>query len=65
MTGSSGRSGIPRHFEILIGAGDYWIPAFAGMTTICVPAHHSIFKAAASLPENCAIVVTPPKRGHR
>jgi protein-S-isoprenylcysteine O-methyltransferase Ste14 len=35
------------------------------MTTICVPAHHSISKAAASLPEKSAIVVGSPHRKQR
>jgi hypothetical protein len=27
-----GRSGIPRLLDSIAGRGDYWMPAFAGMT---------------------------------
>src|SRR5216684_4191204 len=32
MTGSSGRSKYSRALEVPMRGGDYWIPAFAGMT---------------------------------
>jgi len=34
MTGSGGRSSIPRVLVSITGGGDYWIPAFAGMTEV-------------------------------
>jgi hypothetical protein len=32
MTGSSGSSSIPHVLDSISGGGDYWMPAFAGMT---------------------------------
>jgi hypothetical protein len=34
MTGSGGRSSIPRPLESTAEAAVYWMPAFAGMTVV-------------------------------
>ena len=58
----SGRPSIPP-VERSMAAGDYWIPAFAGMTTICDRRTEVLWRThqatAASSPKNTAIMPTP------